>query len=147
MKKRATAIFSALAVTAILATAASTPAQSNYGMRITVPFDFAIGDKTYPSGSYAVGVSPNNLDLIRVRATDNNTTAFVTSTVPLEAAGGEHQSQLEFNRYGDRYFLHKIWLGAQGHKLPKSKLERALIEDRSEGAGGPEIETAIVTPN
>jgi len=146
MKKRATAIFSVMALIAILATAASTPAQSNYGMQITVPFDFTIGDKTYPSGPYTVDAS-SNLDLIRVRATDTNKTAFVTSTIPIKTAGDEHQPQLEFSRYGDRYFLHKVWLGDQGHQLPKSKLERELIQDRSEGAGQMEVETVIVTPN
>ena len=147
MKKRATAIFSAMALIAILATAASTPAQSNYGMRITVPFDFTIGDKTYPSGSYTVGVSSNNLDLIRLQATETSKTAFVTSTIPLKTAGDDHQPELVFNRYGDRYFLHRVWLGAQGHQLPKSKLEREFIEDRSEGAGELKVETVIVTPN
>src|SRR5262245_30313071 len=147
MKKRATAIFSAIALIAIMATAASTSAQSNYGIRITVPFDFTIGDKTYPSGRYTVGVSSSNLDLIRVHATDSYKTAFVTSTIPINAAGDDHQPQLEFNRYGDRYFLHKVWLGDRGHQLPRSKSERELIEDRSEGTRELELETVIVTPN
>src|SRR5262245_1562591 len=135
-----------MALIAILATAASTPAQSNYGIRITVTFDFSIGDKTYPSGRYTVGVS-SNLDLIRVRAAEGNKTAFVTSTIPINTAAEEHQPQLEFNRYGDRYFLNRVWLGERGHQLAKSKLERQLIEDRSEDAGDLQVETVIVTPN
>ena len=57
MKKRTTATLSAMALIAILATASSTSAQSNYGIRITVPFDFTIGEKSYPAGQYTVGVS------------------------------------------------------------------------------------------
>jgi hypothetical protein len=148
MKKRAKAILSAMALIAILATASSTSAQSNYGIRITVPFDFTIGDKSYPAGQYTVGSS---LDLIRVRSTDDKRTAFVTSTIRIGTAVDEHRSQLEFNRYGDRYFLHAVWLGPLGRQLPKDKIERELIRDlihdRSESAGALEIETVIVTPN
>ena len=150
MKKRTTATLSAMALIAILATASSTSAQSNYGIRITVPFDFTIGEKSYPAGQYTVGVS-SSLDLIRVRSTDDKRTAFVTSTIGTGTAVDEHRSQLEFNRYGDRYFLHAVWLGPLGRQLPKDKIERELIRDlihdRSESAGALEIETFIVTPN
>jgi len=144
MKTRATAIFSALTLIAILATAASTLAQSNYRMKIAVPFDFAIGDKSYSSGRYTVGLS-SNLTLIRVQSEDENKTAFITSTVPLKTQG-EHQAQLEFTRYGDRYFLHRVWLGSEGHQLPKSKLERELVENSEDGEQL-QAETVIITPN
>jgi len=146
MKKRVTAIFSAMALIAIFATAASTYAQSNYRMSITVPFDFKIGDKTYSSGRYTVGVS-GNPDLIQLQSRDGYNNAFVTSTVPIRTGGDEHQAQLEFSRYGDRYFLHKIWLGSEGRELPKSRLERKILEDRSEDVGQLEVDTVIVTPN
>jgi hypothetical protein len=131
-----------MALIAILATAASTSAQSGYGIRISVPFDFAVGDKTYSPGGYTVAVT-SNLNLLELRSRDGRKTAFVTSTIPIRPAGDQYKAQLEFHRYGDRYFLYKVWLGAEGHQLPKSKLERDLIEDRSEGAG--HAETVIVT--
>jgi len=145
MKKRATAIFSTLAVIAILVTAASAPAQSGYKLRVHVPFDFAVGNRTCSAGWYSVGTS-SSLELIKVQSADGKNTALVTSTVPIRPNGLVERAQLEFKRYGDRYFLHKIWLGSAGRVLPKGRLERELIEGRSEAALL-RVETVIVAAN
>jgi len=144
MKKRATAIFSAIALIAILATAASTQAQSGTGMRITVPFDFVIGNQTYASGDYLVNTE-GNPDLIKVQSKAGNASAFV-SGVLIRQAWGDHPAELVFNRYGERYFLSKIWLGSLGHQLSKSKLERRIIEEESDYAGQARAESVTVRP-
>ena len=144
MKKRLTAIFSAMALIAILATAASTQAQSGFTISITVPFDFVIGNETYSSGDYIVSTG-SNPDLVKVQSKAGNGTAFVIG-VTLRPAWGEHQPELVFNRYGERYFLNTIWLGFEGHRLAKSKLERKLIEEESDYAGQARVETVSVTP-
>ena len=144
MKKRLTAIFSAMALIAILATAASTQAQSGFTIRLTVPFDFVIGNETYSSGDYLVSTG-NNPDLIKVQSKAGNGTAFVTG-VALRPAWGEHQAELVFNRYGERYFLNTIWLGSEGHQLAKSKLERKLIDEESDYASHARVESVTVTP-
>jgi hypothetical protein len=146
MNKRVTAIFSALALIAILATAASTQAQSGFRMRITVPFDFVIGDKTYSSGPYIVEAG-SNPELLRVRSTDFRETTFVGAGVLIRPSWGQDQAKLVFNRYGDRYFLNTIWLGSEGHQLLKSKLERELIKELSDDAAKAEVETVTGTPD
>jgi hypothetical protein len=145
MNNRVTAIFSALALIAILATAASTQAQSGFSMRITVPFDFVIGDRTYSAGRYLVGVG-SNPDLIEVQSRDGNQTAYV-SGILIKPAWGDHQAQLVFNRYGDHYFLSKIWLGSEGHQLAKSKFERKLLQETQEDDSQARVETVTIAPN
>jgi hypothetical protein len=43
--------------------------------------------------------------------------------------------KLVFNRYGDQYFLSKIWAASSdsGRELPKSRLEREVAQRLSEG--------------
>jgi hypothetical protein len=145
MKKRATAIFSAIALIAILATAASTQAQSGMTMRITVPFDFAVGNETFASGDYLVDVE-SNPDLLKIQSKTGNATAFLSGVV-IKQAWGDHPAELVFNRYGERYFLNRIWLGSVGHQLAKSKLERRVIEEDSDYAGHARVESVTVRPD
>ena len=50
--------------------------------------------------------------------------------------------KLVFNRYGDQYFLSKIWAPSSdtGRELPKSRLEREVAQRLSEG--GPTVVAA-----
>ncbi len=132
MKKHALKSFSILSLIAMLA-AAPASAQTAYTMVITIPFDFIVRSKTLPAGKYLVnrvGVS----DVLLIRSEDSSAVELIgNNTMP--AGHGSHQDRggLDFNRYGDMYFLSVIRMAGIGEReLLKGKLERAMIRGRSD---------------
>ncbi len=125
MKKQALNIVAMLSLLATL-TAVSASAQSAKLMTVTIPFDFTIGKTTLPAGKYNVERS-SSLNVLVVCSPDWRTSeAFHTQSV--QAKGSGAQARLEFRRYGDHYFLARVWM--QGHdvgrELPQSRREREL---------------------
>lgn len=89
-----------------------------------VPFDFAVGDRKLPLGTYRITSEGGGVLLIRSR---DGASAAVTSTRPayadlLESARGK----LVFYRYGNQYFLHEVLCRAAGMnaEIPARKLEK-----------------------
>ena len=127
-------------------TAVSTKAQSAYGIRANVPFDFTVGDKTLHggkisarrlNGSDAGPMSISNLDsgdhVFRAagRVTNNDSS---------------DQAKLVFHKYGDRYFLAQVWTsGFNAWELAQSRSERAIRrEARLAKDSKPELVTVFV---
>jgi hypothetical protein len=107
--------------------AVSTRAQTAYGVRGNVPFDFIVGDKTIPAGLItAHGVSDAVGGVISIRSLDHGKQAMRAGR---RLPGGDEtdQCKLVFHRYGNRYFLAQIWIaGYQAWEVKKSKQERSL---------------------
>ena len=67
--------------------------------------------------------------------------AAVAHAVPDGGRAGD--ARLDFNRYGNRYCLSKVWNGERdGIELPKSKLEREIAREARQAA--PVISIAAV---
>ena len=88
---------------AILGLAAGLSAQAQV-LKVTVPFDFAVGSTSLPAGNYLV--SSPYAGVVRVQNADKPLSATIV---------GEHsnvdpsrQSKIAFTRYGTYYFLHGI---------------------------------------
>jgi hypothetical protein len=80
-------------------------------MTITIPFDFVAGNQSLPSGEYYVlGSSVHSL--IWIRNLDRKRVT-VENTIPFKGLEAAAYSALQFHRYGDTYFLHKIVLAGQ----------------------------------
>jgi hypothetical protein len=48
---------------------------------------------------------------------------------------GESQAKLVFHKYGDTYILRQVWMGdGTGRELPRTRLERELMERKVAGA-------------
>jgi hypothetical protein len=101
-------------------------------LKADIPFDFVVGDKRLPSGEYHV----KSLDQVtmQIQSKDARSTAIVLTT-GMQAAKISDVGKLIFNRYGDQYFLSKIWAPSSdsGRELPKSRLEREVAQRLSEG--------------
>ena len=101
-------------------------------LKADIPFDFVVGDKRLPSGEYHV----KSLDQVtmQIQSKDARSTAIVLTT-GMQAAKISDVGKLIFNRYGDQYFLSKIWApsSVSGRELPKSRLEREVAQRLSEG--------------
>ena len=114
-------------ITIFVSAAVSTRAQSAYGVRADVPFDFIVGDKTIPAGRISAhGVSAAASGALTIQNADQGELALrVGRRVP--GAGNSDQCKLVFHKYGDRYYLAQIWItGYEAWEVMKSKEERSL---------------------
>jgi hypothetical protein len=92
---------------------------------VTVPFNFVAGAKTLPAGEYSV--QAQGPSVVWIRSADYKTTLNLSAN-SAENAQMNGVAALNFNRYGDRYFLSEIWMGSNiGRHLPKTRAEREQI--------------------
>jgi len=92
--------------------------------RANVPFNFQMGEALMPAGKYKIQESG---DLLIVRAENGKRTA-VSLTMPTSRSAVSNNPKLEFNRYGDDYFLATIWnpTSHDGRALLKTAREKEL---------------------
>ena len=91
-----------------------------------VPFDFWLGQKLMPAGGYSIYHLGNGTVLLRGE-NGNRTTAMLLANRLLRP--NPHQAgKWEFTRYGDVYFLSKVWTPNQrdGYSMPKTAREKEL---------------------
>lgn len=105
--------------------AAPLPAQT-IELRANVPFDFMVGGRTMPAGAYEFGLLSQG-GVLRVMSESGSTSAMTASRV--DRNGGSRTAALvEFHRYGNEYFLYKVWNGSANNaiEIPVSRTEREL---------------------
>ena len=111
-----------LVLASIFATGAAFAA--DHAVQANVPFDFTVGDRLLPAGTYTI--ASLNSFVIVIRSKDNKF-SLMTTTSPdgNESAQG---GKLVFDKYGDQYFLHEVLCqtAAISAALPKSKLEKKV---------------------
>lgn len=94
-----------------------------------IPFNFQVGDKALPAGTYMVGrLSTSQSGVLTLRSLDQQKTKNVMfSSMATESNAGRNTT-LTFHRYGSTYFLSEIspGFGAAGSRLSPSKAERAI---------------------
>ncbi|MGA8274665.1 MAG: hypothetical protein WB919_24120 [Candidatus Sulfotelmatobacter sp.] len=105
---------------------------AQYQIRATIPFNFTIGNHSYPAGEYTFGSVPySHRTLILLNQTGPGPAYIQTDSADIRET--PTSTKLVFNRYGGRYFLSQIWReGSQfGQQLKKSsaEIEMARIED------------------
>ena len=123
MKKQAVHI---LATPMFLVMLAVTFAFAGSSTRIEteMPFDFTVGSKTLPAGTYTV--TEEMRGVLRIRSLDHRTSVAVFGRT-IQGKSRQGSAVLVVNRYGDRHFLTEAWLGlAGGYDLEKSREEREL---------------------
>src|ERR1700758_993059 len=99
-----TALFTfAAVVTAALVTAAGVMAQSR-AIHATVPFDFSVGDRLLPAGSYEIWSPSRNM--VEIQNRDNHATMLTATTY--NSHESRNGGKLVFHKYRDRYFLSEI---------------------------------------
>ena len=126
MKKRILGMVSLM----VLAVLASTRvAQAQQSLLVNIPFDFVAGNQTLPAGQYAVSVASVGHSLLLVDRKDGIASAFLITNA-VAANEIQTESKLIFNRYGDRYFLSKVWTegNSRGRELLKSAREKEMAQ-------------------
>ncbi len=106
--------------------AAASMADELYTVKARVPFEFAVASTQLPAGVYTIERqgTPGMLMLRdaggRVKVIFQVNPVYVNGTAP--------SPMLVFNKYGDRYFLAKIWPASNtGAELLRTKIERELV--------------------
>ena len=92
-------------------------------LKANIPFDFHVGARSFPAGTYTVRLMASSV--IQVR--DEAGKVWMTEmSLPIWSDDRNPNSRLVFNRYGNDQFLTQIlWPGYnQGQGLIKSSLER-----------------------
>jgi hypothetical protein len=96
-------------------------------LRANIPFDFHAGNTLLPAGEYQIHAQG---PVVWLRAEDNSKPAFALMTIG--ADGGidrSRQARVEFNRYGNEFFLRTIWSPstAGGRQLLPTSREKELV--------------------
>ncbi|MCG3163940.1 MAG: hypothetical protein JMDDDDMK_05399 [Acidobacteria bacterium] len=92
-------------------------------IRAEIPFDFMVGSKRLPKGEYLIE-SLNDTGTLTIRnAKKGKAVNFMTIRGKMME---KPKSKLVFHRYGDQYFLARVWDGTSDTvlKLDKSKAEK-----------------------
>ena len=110
------------ALTCLTAQAQST------NLRADIPFEFRIGGTVLPPGSYTIQSSGSALIVREQRGSHVAVDFFTLAAMRPQALT---TGQLVFNRYGNTYFLAKIWTpGSQdGREFRRSPQEKEAAGD------------------
>jgi len=126
--KRNLLLFAA-ALALVVTTVAS--AQSTK-VKVTVPFSFIVNRANLPAGEYLVQSVDVEGKVLAIRNVVTNTTNLVMFNSCTSLASPT-QTKLIFHRYGERYFLSRIWVAGNtsGHELSPSPREKEVARDFS----------------
>src|SRR6266702_6709402 len=84
---------------------AGTASAQDHAARATVPFNFNVGDKWVPAGTYMITEDLTNPDEIVIRSEDGKIAMLSLARSDDRRSGA---GKLVFTKYGDQYFLHEV---------------------------------------
>jgi hypothetical protein len=116
-----------VAMTLVLAMALPTWAQHSGRMKVTVPFHFVVENDGMRAGEYTIERIANGR--LRIHSSDGRvSTTFIA--MPTQGKMTPEQAHFIFHRYGEEYFLAKIWTPGQnvGWEMLQGKLETELAK-------------------
>jgi hypothetical protein len=103
-------------------------------LQVTVPFQFYAGNAKLPAGKYVVHMLDNSdLKVMEISSADSSTAALF-EVQDAEANSAPRESELIFNKYGNRYFLAKIFDegNPDGSSVPESQYEKRVSQAAEE---------------
>jgi hypothetical protein len=110
-------------------------------VRVKVPFDFAVGNKTLPAGTYSI--TPVSEWAIEIQNRDTNN-ALLTVVAP--DSNQRAKNVLVFTKYSGHYFLREILCDSASMNvdLPTTKIEqRAHQEEAKNPTDGGQVLLAL----
>lgn len=99
-------------------------------LEVTIPFQFHAGNAKLPAGKYIIHMLDNSdLTVMEITSADGSTSALF-QVQDAEANSTPAKSELIFNKYGDRYFLAKVFDegNANGSEVSKSTYEKKVSQ-------------------
>jgi len=121
---KTTCMWASIGVVLTVLTALSAQAQITTKLTFTTTFPFYAGDANMPAGEYQVTENKNTGQLL-LQTTSASHSAFLTAR-RTKADQARAQSEITFKKYGDIYFLNRIWMQGRrsGFKVLPSKFEQ-----------------------
>ncbi|HXG67065.1 MAG TPA: hypothetical protein VNO70_18320 [Blastocatellia bacterium] len=123
-------LFGAMAV-------ASAQAQTVEKFVVHIPFSFTVGGKTLPAGDYRIETiafgGAQLYSKLLIKSTDGRSSRIV-ATLPARSRAMQERSKLIFHRYGEQYFLSRVWTAGTdtGRELRKTSAEEKLARGGTE---------------
>lgn len=120
--------FLMLIAIAAFASALTTDAlgQTGKAVRANIKFDFQIGDHTYPAGEYRLeSTSGESYAILHISSVSEvSKQQFIVASH--SSAGKSQTPKLVFQKYGENYFLTKIFLDTdqRGYSIRPSRRQR-----------------------
>jgi len=117
--------FFGILTTMTMALLISVPLSAQTTARVTVPFDFTVGQTQMSAGTYDINPLAHEAIVVRNTKEARSALSIVRSERSRNSDSG---TKLVFNRYGDKYFLSQISCGFGGGvmHLPNSTLEKEV---------------------
>jgi hypothetical protein len=103
-------------------------------LEVTIPFQFHAGDAKLPPGKYVIHVLDNSdPTLMEISGADGSTSALF-EVRDAEANSTPAKSELIFNKYGNRYFLAKLFDedNPNGSTVNESRYEKKVGQAATE---------------
>lgn len=107
-------------------------------IKVHIPFEFNVGETTFPAGDYSVMQPLQNF--LALRNTRGQTIAS-TFTHPVESSTAPEKPELRFYFSGGQHNLAEVWQpedGALGQQLPATKSRVAVAKQ-------PKVDTEAIT--
>jgi len=110
----------------------STKAQAQIvgNLEVDIPFQFHAGNAKLPPGKYTIHLLENtDLTVMEITSVDNSTSALF-EVGRTRASSTPAKSELIFNKYGNRYFLAKMFDEGNptGSQVLESRYEKRISE-------------------
>jgi hypothetical protein len=99
-------------------------------LEVNIPFQFHAGNSTLPPGKYFIRMlDDSNLTVMEISSADGSTSALFYVQAE-EANSSPAKSELIFNKYGDHYFLAKLFDegNPSGSQVPESRYEKKISQ-------------------
>jgi hypothetical protein len=103
-------------------------------LEVNIPFAFHAGNTKLPAGNYRIHMLDNtDLTVMEISSADGSTSALF-EVQEAEANSTPAKSELIFNKYGNRYFLAKLFDegNPSGSQVLKSRYEKKISEATAE---------------
>jgi hypothetical protein len=103
-------------------------------LEVNIPFQFHAGNTKLPAGNYSIHTLDNSdLKFMEITSADGSTSALF-EVRETDASSTPAMSELIFNKYGNRYFLAKLYDegNPSGSEVVESRYEKKVSEAAAE---------------
>ena len=103
-------------------------------LEANIPFQFHAGNAKFPAGKYVIRMMDDSgLTIMEISSEDGSTSALL-QVQATEANSVPAKSELIFNKYGNRYFLAKLFDegNSSGNQVVESRYEKRVSQEAAE---------------
>jgi hypothetical protein len=103
-------------------------------LEVTIPFQFHAGNAKLPPGKYVIHMLDNDFTVMEISSADGSASALF-QVQDAETNSEPAKSELVFNKYGNRYFLAKLYDqgNPSGSQVVESRYEKRISQQTMEG--------------